>query len=80
MDYETILTVFLVIILLWFSLDFDKHYSETLHSAARHPFIRFLAGSTVVYLATINPVLATLAFMIVFFWIADVNFLSSFAL
>ncbi len=80
MDYETILTVLLVIILLWFSLDFDKHYSETLHSAARHPFIRFLAGSAVVYLATINPVLATLAFMIVFFRIADVNFLSSFAL
>ena len=80
MDYETIIAVGLVALLLFFSLDFDRHYGHGFHEAARHPFYRFLAGLLVVYLANINPILAILALVVVFFWIADVHLLSSFKL
>ena len=77
MDYETIVAVLLVVLLLFFSLDFDRHYGQGFHEAARHPFYKFLAGLLVVYIASINPILAVLALVIVFFWIADVHLLSS---
>lgn len=76
-DAHTILGVVLLGVLLWFSLDFDKHYAPYVHDCARHPFLRFLAGMGIVLLATFNPIHAVLALMIVFFWIADVNLLSS---
>ena len=80
MDYESLLGVFLVALIVFFSLEFDKAYLPALHNGARHPLARFLAGLGVVYLASINPLLAILSLIVVFFWIADVNLLSSFAL
>jgi hypothetical protein len=77
LDYQTILGVMLLVLLMFISLDFDKHYAPYVHDSARHPFVRFLAGMGVVLLATINPIHSILALMIVFFWIADVNLLSS---
>jgi hypothetical protein len=77
MDYEVSIIIFLVGLMVFFSLDFDRHYSLGFDDAARHPFFRFLAGLGVVYLASLNPIYAVLALMIVFFWIADVNLLSS---
>jgi hypothetical protein len=79
MDYETMLGGILVAFIVVFSLDFDKAYLPTLHNAARHPFARFAAGLAVVSLAEYNPLLAILSLLVVFFWIADVNLLSSFA-
>ena len=64
-------------LLMFISLDFDKHYAPYIHSSARHPFVRFLAGLGIALLATLNPIHSILALMIVFFWIADVNLLSS---
>jgi len=80
MEYDTVLTVALVGCIVYFSLDFDKVYGSGFHDAARHPFARFLAGLLVAYIASENPKLAMLAFVVVFFWIADVNLLSSFAI
>ncbi len=80
MDYETIIAILLMVLMLYFSLDFDKYYGNGFHDAARHPFYRFLAGVCVVYMASINPILAILALVVVFFWIADVHLLSSFQL
>lgn len=80
MDYESMFGVFLVALIVFFSLEFDKAYIPALHNGARHPLARFLAGLAVVYLASIDPLLAILSFIVVFFWIADVNLLSSFAL
>lgn len=79
MDYDAIVGAILVALLVFFSLDFDKHYADGIHEAARHPFLRFLAGLGVAVLATRNPILASLALIVVFFWIADVNLLSSFS-
>jgi hypothetical protein len=79
-DSESLLGVVLVALIVFFSLEFDKSYIPAFHNAARHPFARFLAGVGVVYLADKNPMLAVLMFIVVFFWIADVNLLSSFTL
>jgi hypothetical protein len=76
-DGNTILGVVLLVVLIWFSLDFDKHYAPFVHNSARHPFFRFLAGMGVAFLATLDPIHSVIALMIVFFWIADVNLLSS---
>ena len=80
MEYETVLTVTLIGLIVYFSLDFDKTYGNGFHDAARHPFARFLAGLLVAYIAHENPKLAVLALLVVFFWIADVNLLSSFSI
>ena len=79
MDYDAVIAALLVALLVFFSLDFDKHYADGIHDAARHPFARFLAGIGVVVLAARNPALGGLALLVVFFWIADVNLLSSFS-
>lgn len=77
LDYESLLGVLLVALIVFFSLEFDKSYMPALHNAARQPFARFLSGLGVVYLATVDPLLAFLSLIVVFFWIADVNLLSS---
>lgn len=80
MEYDTLVSAALIAVLLYFSLDFDKHYSPMFHGAARHPFMRFLAGIVVTLIAAQNPMLAAIALIIVFFWIADIHLLSSFKL
>jgi hypothetical protein len=77
---QSMLSVFLVALIVFFSLEFDKPYAPAVHSAARHPLARFLAGLGIVWLATQDPLNAVLALIVVFFWIADVNLLSSFSL
>lgn len=77
MEFETFLAVGLTALLVYFSTDFSKHYGSGIHDAARNPLMRFLAGACVVGLAHVNPSLAILALIIVFFWIADVHLLSS---
>jgi hypothetical protein len=80
MDYNSILGVSLVALIVFFSLEFDKAYFPALHRAARHPLARFIAGMGIVLLAAEDTLLAVLFMIVVFFWIADVNLLSSFAL
>ncbi len=80
MDYEMLLAALLMGLLVFFSLDFDKHYSSMFRDTAHQPFARFLAGLVVCIIASMNPFLAMIGLMIVFFWIADVHLLSSFVL
>ena len=64
MDYESLLGVLLVALIVFFSLEFDKSYLPALHNAARHPLARLIAGLAVVYLADVNPLLAVLSLII----------------
>jgi hypothetical protein len=77
MEYDTILTVTLIGVLLYFSLDFNKHYSPMFHKASRHPFLRFIAGILIILAAEHNPLLAGVLLVIIFFWIADIHLLST---
>ena len=78
MDYGTIVAIALTVFLLYFSLDFDKQYCFGFHNAALHPAARFAAGLALAYVAQHHQLLASVLLVIVFFWIADVNLLSSF--
>lgn len=66
----------LILIIVAVSLRFDVHYAYGLEAAARHPAARFVAGVAVVALSLRHPILAVLALVAVFFWIADVDLLS----
>jgi uncharacterized membrane protein len=80
MNSEFALLVVLFLLLIFFSVDFKKHYTKELHEAARNPFLRFLSGLVVVFIASFNPILASIVLSIVFFWIANVNLLSTIVL
>jgi len=80
MDFETTFGVCLIMIFVYFSIDFKKHYVTEFHEAARNPFLKFLAGLCVLYIAKLNPMLGGIALCIVFFWIADVQLLSTIVL
>ena len=80
MNWESIVTLCLMGMFLYFSIDFHKHYTKEFHDAARNPFLRFLAGLCVICIANINPILGCVALSIVFFWIADVQLLSTIVL
>jgi len=77
LDLETVVALLFVGVLVYFSLDFDRHYSDLFHNAARHPFMRFLAGLCISIMSVHNPILASVSLIIVFFWIADIHLLSS---
>ena len=80
MEYDAIFAVFVIGALLYISLDFKKPYTGVANDLALHPMARFAAGVAVTLLASYNPIFASVALIIVFFWFADVNLLSSFAL
>jgi hypothetical protein len=73
MSPETAITVVLLFLLLFFSTNLEKRYAPGLQAAGKHPFVRFAAGLLVVYTATVSPLLAMLALLVVFFWIGDVH-------
>jgi hypothetical protein len=77
MEYDTIVIGALIVLLLYFSLDFDKHYSPMFHNASRHPFMRFIAGIVLILTAEYNPQLSAILLLIIFFWIADIHLLST---
>jgi len=78
MDYGTIVAIALTVFLLYFSLDFETPYSYGFEDAALHPAARFAAGLALAYVAQNHQLLASVLLVIVFFWISDVNLLSSF--
>jgi hypothetical protein len=80
MNWESVGTLCLMGMFLYFSIDFHKHYTKEFHDAARNPILRLLAGLFVICIANINPVLGCIALSIVFFWIADVQLLSTIVL
>ena len=80
MDPNAVCIFILLCLFIYFSIDFHKHYSKEFHEAARNPFYRFLGGLIVLYFATINPIIASVMLSVIFFWIADVNLLSTIVL
>ena len=75
-NFESIVGFFLVVSLLTFSLHIQVPYYDSIRQAAYNPFMRLLAISSVVILASFSPILGILGALSIFFWIADVNLLS----
>ena len=74
---DTGLFIGLVLFIGCVSLRFELPYGYGSEAAARHPAARFVAGAVIVGLSLRHPVLAMLALVVTFFWIADVHLLSS---
>lgn len=74
---DVVLCVGLLVLVGFVSLRFELPYGYGLEVAARHPAARFAAGAAVVALSLRHPLLAALGLVAVFFWIADVQLLSS---
>jgi hypothetical protein len=64
-------------VVVWLTFPFEQHYDETLRAYSREPLVRILLGSTLVLLADISVPVALLAFLIIFFLIADVHLVST---
>lgn len=75
-NFESIIGFFLVVLLLTFSLHINVPYYDSFRRAAYNPFLRLIAITSAVVLASYNPILGILAALCVFFWIADVSLLS----
>jgi hypothetical protein len=75
-NVESIVGFFLLLILFTLSLHLNVPYYNKIRQAAYNPFMRLLAISFSVILASYNPVLGILSALIVFFWISDVHLLS----
>lgn len=73
---STALATTLIILLLFFSTNMDRKYSPRLHAAGKHPFVRLLSGCAIVYAATIDPLVAMLLLLVVFFWIGDIHIMN----
>lgn len=74
---DAVIAIGLLCIIGFVSLRFEMPYAYGLEAAARHPAARFVAGAVVVGLSLRHPILAVLALIAVFFWIADVHMLST---
>jgi hypothetical protein len=77
MDYEYLIVVLLIGLVVGFSLRFEKTYGNFFQESAHNPIVRLMAGIVIVSLASFNTLFAILALIVVFFWVADVNLLSS---
>jgi len=74
---DALIAIGLLCFIGFFSLRFELPYAYGLEAAARHPAARFVAGAAIVGLSLRHPILAVLALIASFFWIADVHLLST---
>jgi hypothetical protein len=72
----TAVGVVFVACIVFFSLDFQKPYAPWIRRAAHNPIARLAAGLILLALGYVEPALAVLWLIIVFFWVADVTLLS----
>ncbi len=79
-ETQTVLGILLLACLLFISLPFEKRYTERFFQMGQNPGLQFFFGLLVIWLATEHPLLGSLAFLVFFLWIADVQFFSSFRL
>ncbi len=77
MDAKFILGAMLLVCLFLISFPFEKRYMKFIQEYAHHPGARFIAGILLLLLASVDPILGGLAFLVIFLWIADVQLLSS---
>ncbi len=75
-ESKTILGIFLLFALFMVSTPFETAYAKELESLALNPAARFIAGILLVALAHIDPILGGLAFLVLFFWIADTRLIN----
>ncbi len=77
MEYQTWLGIGLLVCLILVSVPFERRYSKMISYQAQTPSARFFAGIVLILLASQDPMLGALAFLVLFLWVADIQLLSS---
>jgi hypothetical protein len=77
MNLRTLLGLFLITWLILVIIPFERRYKTTLVMLGQHPAVRLVASVLVLWMASIDPMLGALGFMILFLWVADIQLLSS---
>ena len=77
MEVRIVLGIVLLTCMILISLPFERAYHKVLADLAHHTGARFLAGIALLVLADYDVVLASIAFVILFLWISDIQLLSS---
>jgi hypothetical protein len=77
MDAKSLLGAVLLVCIILVSIPFEKRYTHKLNELAHNPAARFFSGLLLVALATYDIILGSLAFLVVFFWFADIDLVSS---
>ena len=75
-DKKVVIGCVLLAFLILVSLPFEKRYSRTVSELAANPAARFIAGVALLVLADYDIILAGIAFVVIFVWIADIHLLS----
>ncbi len=73
----TAVGVAFVACIVFFSFELQKPYAPWIRRAAHNPAARLIAGAILIVLGYVDPLLAILWLIIVFFWVADVKLLSA---
>jgi|LauGreDrversion4_2_1035121.scaffolds.fasta_scaffold499604_2 hypothetical protein len=79
-ETRTSIGVLLVACLILITMPFEKRYTDHVFEMGQNPGLQFLGGMLVLWLASEDELLGALAFVVLFLWIADVQFFSSFRL
>jgi hypothetical protein len=77
MNLKIVLGILLLTCMIVISMPFERGYHQVLADLAHHTGARFMAGIALLLLASYDIVLASMAFIILFLWIADIQLLSS---
>jgi hypothetical protein len=77
MDIKFLLGAILLACLFAVSIPFETRYAGFLQRGAHNTGIQFMAGLALTLIAAIDPILACMALLVIFLWIADVKLLSS---
>jgi hypothetical protein len=64
-------------IVVWLTFPFEQHYDESLRVYSREPVFRVLLGLLLICISTFSIPVALLLFLITFFWIADIQLVST---
>lgn len=75
--WKSVTGFILLICLILVTAPFERRYSRMVTAAAANPAIRFAAGLALVLLASQDVILAGLAFVVIFVWIADIHLLTN---
>jgi hypothetical protein len=77
MEGKFVLGAVLLFCLFAVSFPFEQRYAHLMQEYAHNPGTQFVAGLTLVAVASVDPLLGGLALLAIFLWLADVQLLSS---
>lgn len=64
-------------IVIFMTLPFERHYDEYIRKYSHEPLFRIILGILLLVVSTYSVPVALLLFLVIFFWIADIQLVSN---